>query len=574
MNGSVNQTARIISEGLTGQQDRIAEGLGVTLVSSGADFLICDLQQESFEKAREQALAEQIPVCLILPGPLPLAVEKLPGSFVHIVLKATLLAQKAVAIEAAVAALLAEALRTGRLSDTPLLNIWRSLPRLDASSLRYQQAGPENLALQTLIDRVPEAIGNVSEFWSVVAVKIEKNGLAIDRVLETVLQKNSCWFEPYEGHAVAPVTALQILHLLETRWAENDRPVHCFGAQYWNHPSIMAIFTGKGGSVAFHDSEAETIAAAEADGGSIVSWAGRTTAAMEEACAAKKIGLIRIEDGFLRSVGLGAGLATGAMLALDDQGIYYDPSRPSRLETLLQTAQLSDGQKGRGEALIQQYAGIRIKEPADSSYSFVMDKRVVLVIGQPDDETNGPDIDLNLLRAARQRNPDVHIVFIPSTGGEQDLDKDKVAKRDILRLADEVASNVNLADLVEACDEVETFSSSMGFDALLRGKLVTVHGLPFYAGWGLTNDLSACNRRTMRRSLAEFVYLTLAVYARSVDPVTLLPCTPEFLFERLASLPESDERPARKAIWGPLFWLVRKLGLWQRQSDALSSPGT
>ena len=31
-------------------------------------------------------------------------------------------------------------------------------------------------------------------------------------------------------------------------------------------------------------------------------------------------------------------------------------------------------------------------------------------------------------------------------------------------------------------------TSLTGFDALLRGKRVVTHGLPFYAGWGLTTD--------------------------------------------------------------------------------------
>ncbi|MDR5671096.1 capsular biosynthesis protein, partial [Burkholderia cenocepacia] len=36
--------------------------------------------------------------------------------------------------------------------------------------------------------------------------------------------------------------------------------------------------------------------------------------------------------------------------------------------------------------------------------------------------------------------------------------------------------------------EVHTLSSLAGFDALLRGKMVCTYGLPFYAGWGLTDD--------------------------------------------------------------------------------------
>ena len=36
---------------------------------------------------------------------------------------------------------------------------------------------------------------------------------------------------------------------------------------------------------------------------------------------------------------------------------------------------------------------------------------------------------------------------------------------------------------------METMTSLAGFEALLRGKPVTTHGQPFYAGWGLTEDI-------------------------------------------------------------------------------------
>ena len=48
-----------------------------------------------------------------------------------------------------------------------------------------------------------------------------------------------------------------------------------------------------------------------------------------------------MEDGFLRSVGLGSDLTAPASLVVDRQGIYYDPSKPSELESILQTANFS-----------------------------------------------------------------------------------------------------------------------------------------------------------------------------------------------------------------------------------------
>lgn len=63
---------------------------------------------------------------------------------------------------------------------------------------------------------------------------------------------------------------------------------------------------------------------------------------------------MRVEDGFLRSKGLGAELIAPLSLVLDDLGIYYDPTRSSRLEELIRVrALLRPDQKERSERLIK-----------------------------------------------------------------------------------------------------------------------------------------------------------------------------------------------------------------------------
>lgn len=46
-------------------------------------------------------------------------------------------------------------------------------------------------------------------------------------------------------------------------------------------------------------------------------------------------GAILIEDGFLRSMGLGVSGDAPLSIVVDDLGIYYDAAKPSRLETLI-----------------------------------------------------------------------------------------------------------------------------------------------------------------------------------------------------------------------------------------------
>ena len=73
---------------------------------------------------------------------------------------------------------------------------------------------------------------------------------------------------------------------------------------------------------------------------------------------------------------------------------------------------------------------------------------------------------------------------------------------------------------IEAVDEVHTLTSTVGFEALMRNKPVFTYGLPFYAGWGLTQDWLDCERRTATRTLEELVYAVLIEYPTYLNPKT------------------------------------------------------
>ncbi len=129
---------------------------------------------------------------------------------------------------------------------------------------------------------------------------------------------------------------------------------------------------------------------------------------------------------------------------------------------------------------------------------------------------------MDLLKLARQRHPDAVIAFKPHPDVEAGLRPGRVAPDEISAHADIVLRDVAAADAIDAADHVETISSLIGFEALLRGKTVTTHGLPFYAGWGLTES-PACPRRTRRVTLDELVAGALIVYPHYVDPRTACP---------------------------------------------------
>ncbi len=54
------------------------------------------------------------------------------------------------------------------------------------------------------------------------------------------------------------------------------------------------------------------------------------------------IPLLRMEDGFIRSVGLGSNLVPPLSLVTDDMSIYFNAETPSRLEYILQNQNFDD----------------------------------------------------------------------------------------------------------------------------------------------------------------------------------------------------------------------------------------
>ena len=79
---------------------------------------------------------------------------------------------------------------------------------------------------------------------------------------------------------------------------------------------------------------------------------------------ARKLGLpyLALEDGFLRSVGVGAAEPPLSMV-LDDVGVYYDASAPSRLEGLIGRAEVDPKRMAKARKQIAQAAaGIRARD--------------------------------------------------------------------------------------------------------------------------------------------------------------------------------------------------------------------
>lgn len=254
----------------------------------------------------------------------------------------------------------------------------------------------------------------------------------------------------------------------------------------------------------------------------LVHWSAGAPEALMRLADRTGCPMLRMEDGFVRSVGLGSDLIRPLSLALDGRGMYFDPGGPSDLERTLNHARFTPGELAaarRVRAFMVAHGITKYNlEPERPVAWGSSGREVVLVPGQVEDDVSvrlgcGPVADnLALLRATRDACPDAYIVYKPHPDVSSGNRRGAVARGDLSGLADHVEAEASVVSCIEACDVVHTMTSLSGFDALLRGKRVVAHGRPFYAGWGLTEDRMALPRRERTLTLDELVAGALLRY--------------------------------------------------------------
>ena len=316
------------------------------------------------------------------------------------------------------------------------------------------------------------------------------------------------------------------------------------GFSWWKRREIARFLWVPGQRLRFFRSEARAVAHARRHGGAVAVWPSRVSAAMVADAAAQGVPLVRVEDGFVRSVGLGSNLVPPSSVTVDGRGINYDPARASDLEVLLAEGHFSPDLLARAGKLCETIVRAGISKYASGGGHVFPErtagKRLVLVPGQVEDDMSvrmggaGLASNLELLQRARALEPEAEIWFRPHPDVDAGHRVGAVRDADALLHADRVVRGGGMAALLDLVDAVHVLTSLTGFEALLRGRDVTCHGVPFYAGWGLTCDLAAVPERRGRvLTLDALVAAVLIAYPRYLDPVTGLPCAPEVLIGRM-----------------------------------------
>ena len=328
------------------------------------------------------------------------------------------------------------------------------------------------------------------------------------------------WYDPNRDRLCSAEEATLALGAQVRRWREDRHGWRAHAMSSWKRAPLAKVF----------GSERPMRFSGAPHGRREMIWASK---------APPDSPFVRVEDGFLRSRGLGADLVPPLSLVLDDLGIYYDPTRPSRLETLIAEAcRLPDSALHRAERLIRTLTttGVTKYNLGGEDVPPLSQGRRLLVPGQVADDASirlgTGDIADNaaLLARVRAENPDAAILWKPHPDVVAGLRPGAVPDAD--RWADaETQAGADAA--LAAVDEVWTMTSGIGFEALLRGKRVVCLGRPFYAGWGLTEDRLEIPRRAARPSLEALAHAVLIDYPRYFDPVSGLPCPVEVVVERL-----------------------------------------
>ena len=274
--------------------------------------------------------------------------------------------------------------------------------------------------------------------------------------------------------------------------------------------------------------------------------------------AALKYGatMVICEDGWLRSADTWANMKAapryrhGCSLILESRGCYYDATRVSTIEMMLNDRNLvlSMADLNNARRLIRRIVDNKLSkynhQPIFTPNVGRPGKRKVLVVDQSygdfairkgwaDDSTFE-----RMLQAAIDENPDADILVKTHpdamTGTRKGYYDGLREHGNIFR----VTMPINPYSLMEVVDKVYVCSTQLGFEALMAGKEVHVFGMPFYAGWGLTIDAQKNPRRTNTRSLEEIFYIFYLRYTHWMNPETERPCSIDESIDYLLKLRE------------------------------------
>ncbi|MDC7919685.1 hypothetical protein OIU05_27780, partial [Escherichia coli] len=255
-----------------------------------------------------------------------------------------------------------------------------------------------------------------------------------------------------------------------------------------------------------------------------------------------------VEDGFLRSVGLGAAHTPPLSLNFDSKTLYFNAREESDLESILNTFEFDHELLERARNLKEKLIDSGLSkynnaEPIDINLIYGEKKRKrILVVGQVEDDASIEYGSLvkytnnELVTIARLENPDAQIIYKPHPDVLNGFRKFYSDPKDVRRICQILTQDIPLSQALETIDHVYTISSLAGFEALIRNIKVTTMGCPFYSGWGLTDDRQENPRRKRHLTIDELFAAAYILYPKYLNPLTRKYITPEEALDYLISM--------------------------------------
>lgn len=370
------------------------------------------------------------------------------------------------------------------------------------------------------------------------------------------------WRDPWTGRDLDAQAGVEAAAALRRAAQRNDRPVVTAGFTPWKRRCTAPFLLGPCGPPRARRTPEAAAALAARLGGRVAVWGMREAPAQRPGLAPTW----RLEDGFIRSVGLGLQHTPPASLCVAEHGLHFDAGAEGDFVRLARSADFAPDLLDRAARLRRRLAEEGITKynlPAGPPLPEV-DRPRLLVAGQVEDDASirhgAPGLATNaaLLQAARARRPDAFILWRPHPDVLTGLRPGAVAPEVVAACADGVAQSASTEACLDWAEEVECITSQIGFEALLRGRRAAVHGRPFYAGWGLTQELSGPGfSRGRALSLDMLTAAALILHPRCIDPRTRLPCTPERLLDALA-----EERAAARGMRARTRAAARRGASW------------
>ena len=366
----------------------------------------------------------------------------------------------------------------------------------------------------------------------------------LEQIFAAAYLQYSRYVDPYTGARTTLEHVIELLGDWRRAYERNRALGPMVNISPWKAQAVRRMFQkpAKSKEIFFLRS-AGAIAGAKASARPVISWASKIDRRLERKCEKAGVELQRLEDGFIRSVGLGTNFHPPMSLIHDTRGIYYDANRPSDLEVMLSetefTPELTERARDLMTVLIEN--GISKYNTAEVPLETALPSGVktIFVPGQVESDASLRHGDCHaannteLLRKVRESEPDAFIIYKPHPDVVSGQRKG-LQDRDVVRAyADLHVEKADPLSIVTRVDEVHTLTSLTGFEALIRGKKVHCYGMPFYGGWGLTVDAAPCPRRTRKLTVEQLVAGALILYPHYYDPQSGLPCGPEIVVRRI-----------------------------------------